>query len=44
MKDYFVDQECTSVRLLVLSDNTNAVDFYKKSGFIPHNLEMVMKI
>lgn len=44
MKDYFVDQECTSVRLLVLSDNTNAVDFYKKSGFIPHDLEMMMKI
>ena len=44
MKDYFVTQECTSIRLLVLSDNTNAVDFYKKSGFIPHDLEMVKQI
>lgn len=44
IKDYFAVQECTSIRLLVLSDNANAVDFYKKSGFMPHDLEMVMKI
>ena len=44
MKDYFIAQECTSIKLLVLSDNINAIDFYRKSGFMAHDLEMVMKI
>ncbi len=44
MKDYFIAQGCTSIKLLVLSDNASAVDFYKKSGFVPHDLEMIMKI
>ena len=44
MKDYFLAQGCTSIKLLVLSDNTSAIDFYKKSGFIAHDLEMVIKI
>lgn len=44
MKDYFIVQGCTSIKLLTLSDNTSAIDFYKKSGFMAHELEMVMKI
>ena len=44
MKDYFIVQGCTSIKLLVLSDNANAIGFYKKIGFITHNLEMVMKV
>jgi len=44
MKDYFKAERCTSIKLLVLSDNTSAIDFYKKSGFMAHDLEMVMKI
>lgn len=44
MKDYFIAQKCTSIKLLVLSDNTSAIDFYKKNGFIARDLEMVMKI
>ena len=44
LANHFVVQECAGIRLSVLSDNTNAVDFYKKSGFMPHDLEMVMKI
>lgn len=44
MKDYFKSQDCTSVRLLVLSDNTHAIEVYKKNGFLPHDLEMVLKI
>lgn len=44
MKDYFIAQRCTSIKLLVLSDNINAIDFYRKSGFMAHDLEMVMKI
>ena len=44
MKDYFIAHGCTSIKLLVLSDNVSAVDFYKKSGFMAHDLEMIMKI
>ena len=44
MKDYFIVQGCTSIKLLVLSDNANAIGFYKKIGFMAHNLEMVMKV
>ena len=43
MKNYFKSKECTSVRLLVLSDNTHAVSVYKKNGFLCHDLEMVLK-
>ena len=44
IKDHFIAQGCTRIKLLVLSDNTNAIDFYKKSGFMAHDLEMVMRI
>ena len=44
MKNYFKSRGCTSVRLLVLSDNTHAVSVYKKNGFLCHDLEMVLKI
>lgn len=44
MKNYFKSEKCTSVRLLVLSDNTHAISVYEKSGFLRHDLEMVLKI
>lgn len=44
MKNYFTVQSCINIKLLVLSDNASAIGFYKKIGFIAHDLEMVMKI
>lgn len=44
MKEYFKSEECTSIRLLVLSDNIHAVNVYEKSGFLRHDLEMVLKV
>ncbi len=44
MKDYFKSEECTSIRLLVLSDNIRTVNVYEKSGFLRHDLEMVLKV
>jgi len=44
MKTYFKSKSCTSVRLLVLSDNADAIETYEKNGFLHHDLEMVLKI
>ena len=44
IKDYFTNSRCTSIRLLVLADNTNAIKVYQKNGFIPHDLEMILKL
>lgn len=44
MKDYFKSENCTSIRLLVLSDNKRAIAVYEKNGFIRHDLEMALKI
>lgn len=44
MKKYFISKNCTSIRLLVLSDNKHAVAVYEKNGFIRHDLEMTLKI
>ena len=44
MKEYFKSEECTSIRLLVLSDNIHDVNVYEKSGFLRHDLEMVLKV
>lgn len=44
MKEYFESEECTSIRLLVLSDNIRTVNVYEKSGFLRHDLEMVLKV
>ncbi len=44
MKDYFKSEECTSIRLLVLSDNIRTVNVYEKSGFLRHDLEMVLRV
>ena len=44
MKKYFKSQNCTDIRLLVLSDNAHAIEVYEKNGFIGHNLEMILKI
>lgn len=39
MKKYFISKNCTSIRLLVLSDNKHAVAVYEKNGFIRHDLK-----
>ena len=44
MKKYFISKNCTSIRLLVLSDNKHAVAVYEKNGFMRHDLEMVLKV
>ena len=44
IKDYFTNVRCTSIRLLVLADNTNAIKVYQKNGFVPHDLEMILKL
>lgn len=44
MKNYFISKNCTSIRLLVLSDNKHAIAVYEKNGFIRHDLEMTLKV
>ena len=44
MKKYFISKNCTSIRLLVLSDNKHAVAVYEKNGFMRHDLEMILKV
>ena len=44
MKKYFISKNCTSIRLLVLSDNKHAVAVYEKNGFMRHDLEMTLKV
>lgn len=44
MINYFKTNKCTSIRLLVLSDNEHAIAVYKKNGFMCHDLEMVLKV
>lgn len=44
IKNYFEHEGCNTLRLLVLSDNTHAIEMYKKYGFIKHEVEMVRKL
>ena len=44
IKEYFKSENCTSIKLLVLSDNEHAISVYKKNGFLRHDLEMVLKV
>lgn len=44
IKKYFKSKNCTSIRLLVLSDNKHAVAVYEKNGFRRHDLEMILKV
>ena len=44
MKNYFISKNCTSIRLLVLSDNKQAIAVYEKNGFMCHDLEMTLKV
>ena len=44
MINYFKTNKCTSIRLLVLSDNEHAIAVYKKNNFMCHDLEMVLKV
>ena len=44
MKNYFISKNCTSIRLLVLSDNKHAIAVYEKNSFMRHDLEMTLKV
>lgn len=44
IKKYFKSKNCTSMKLLVLSDNKHAIAVYEKNGFMRHDLEMVLKV
>lgn len=44
MRGYFKSKNCTSIRLLVLSDNKHAISVYEKNGFMRHDLEMILKV
>ena len=44
IKKYFKSKNCTSMKLLVLSDNKHAIAVYEKNGFMRHDLEMTLKI
>lgn len=44
IKNYFKSKNCTSIKLLVLSDNKQAIAVYEKNGFMRHDLEMTLKI
>lgn len=44
IQEHFIKNNCDTIRLLVLHDNSKAVDIYKKYGFIYHDVEMVKKI
>lgn len=44
MRGYFKSKNCTSIRLLVLSDNKHAISVYEKNGFIRRDLEMILKV
>ena len=44
IKNYFISKNCTSIKLLVLSDNKHAIAVYEKNGFMRHDLEMTLKI
>ena len=40
----FVHKQCTTMRLLVMSDNHETVAVYKKYGFQPKDIEMVLSL
>lgn len=44
IKNYFKSKNCTSMKLLVLSDNKHAIAVYEKNGFMRHDLEMTLKV
>ncbi|MEP7167186.1 MAG: GNAT family N-acetyltransferase [Candidatus Woesebacteria bacterium] len=44
IKEYFKEQHCETVRLLVHSDNSDAVKLYEKYGFTPKEIEMVLPL
>ena len=44
MKEHFKENNCSCVKLLVLAENKNAIEIYKKSGFVGREIEMRMEI
>lgn len=43
-KKSFIKKGCTSVRLIVDSENQNAINFYNKLGFIEYEKKMLVQI
>ncbi len=41
IKQYFLEQKCSTIRLKVMVDNSDSVKMYEKYGFKPKELEMV---
>ncbi len=44
IKQHFIANGCTTLRLLVARDNTNTVNFYHKYGFTDRDVEMAMPL
>jgi ribosomal protein S18 acetylase RimI-like enzyme len=44
IKQHFIANGCTTLRLLVASDNADTVNFYHKYGFIDRDIEMAMSL
>lgn len=44
MKRYFQSKNCDTLRLKVLSGNQRAIAFYKKYGFMEHEVEMAKRL
>lgn len=44
MKEHFVANGCTTLRLLVASDNADTVNFYHKYGFKDRDIEMALPL
>ena len=44
MEEYFINNGCDEIRLIVFAPNTDAIGFYKKLGFINRNIEMIKEL
>lgn len=44
IREYFVENKCSAIKLFVASENKRAIKMYEKYGFTPTNLEMTLKI
>lgn len=44
MKEHFISNGCSTMRLSVASDNIDTVSFYRKYGFKEHDIEMALPL
>ncbi len=44
MRQYFTENGCTTLRLIVAHDNVDTVNFYHKFGFIDRDIEMALPL